>query len=89
VAIVQIAKTRHPDLPQVPLIMDYVKTPENKAMWNVILAMASVGRPVTAPPGIPAELTRTLRAAFTATMKGPRFRRRDGAHKARADAGDR
>ena len=42
-------------------------------MWNVILAMAQAGRPATAPPGIPAELTRTLRAAFDATVKDPAF----------------
>src|SRR4029079_16685934 len=66
--IVQVARTRAPDLPDVPLIMDYVKTDEHKAMWNVILAMATVGRPVTAPPGIPADLAEILRAAFTATV---------------------
>jgi len=71
--IVQVARTRAPDLPDVPLIMDYVKTDEHKAMWNVILAMATVGRPVTAPPGIPAELTKILRAAFSATVADRSF----------------
>ena len=46
--LVQVGRTRAPDLPHVPLIMDYVKTDEHKAMWNVILAMAQVGRPVAA-----------------------------------------
>jgi tripartite-type tricarboxylate transporter receptor subunit TctC len=71
--IVQVARTRAPDLADVPLIMDYVKTDEHKAMWSVILAMATVGRPVTAPPGIPAELTKTLRTAFSETIKDPGF----------------
>jgi tripartite-type tricarboxylate transporter receptor subunit TctC len=71
--LVQVGKTRAPDLPDVPLIMDFVKTAEHKAMWTVILAMAQAGRPVTAPPGIPPELTRTLRAAFDATVKDPAF----------------
>jgi tripartite-type tricarboxylate transporter receptor subunit TctC len=71
--IVQVARTRAPDLPDVPLIMDYVKTDEHKAMWNVMLAMATVGRPATAPPGIPAELTPILRDAFAATMADPTF----------------
>jgi tripartite-type tricarboxylate transporter receptor subunit TctC len=71
--IVQVARTKHADLPDVPLIMDYVKKPEDRAMWNVILAMATVGRPVTAPPGIPGELAKVLRAAFTDTMKDPGF----------------
>jgi tripartite-type tricarboxylate transporter receptor subunit TctC len=71
--IVQVARTKHADLPDVPLIMDYVRKPEDRAMWNVILAMATVGRPVTAPPGLPADLSRTLREAFAATMKDPAF----------------
>jgi hypothetical protein len=42
-------------------------------MWNVMLAMAEVGRPVTAPPGIAAELTKVLRKAFTDTVSDPAF----------------
>jgi tripartite-type tricarboxylate transporter receptor subunit TctC len=71
--LVQIGKTRQPDLPGVPLITDYVKKDEDKAMWNVILTMAQVGRPVGAPPGIPKELTRILRDAFSETLKDPAF----------------
>jgi tripartite-type tricarboxylate transporter receptor subunit TctC len=71
--LVQIAKTKQPDLPNVPLIMDYVKKDEHKAMWNVMLEMATVGRPVAAPPGVPAERVKILRDAFDATMKDPAF----------------
>jgi tripartite-type tricarboxylate transporter receptor subunit TctC len=71
--LVQVARTKQPDLANVPLIMDYVKKDEDKAMWNVILSMAQVGRPVGAPPGIPAELTKVLRDAFSATVKDPGF----------------
>jgi tripartite-type tricarboxylate transporter receptor subunit TctC len=71
--LVQFARTRASDLPDVPLIMDFVRTDEHKAMWNVILTMAQVGRPVTAPPGIPSELTRILRTAFSATLNDPAF----------------
>jgi tripartite-type tricarboxylate transporter receptor subunit TctC len=42
-------------------------------MWNVMLAMAEVGRPVTAPPGIPSELTKALRKAFMDTVTDPAF----------------
>jgi tripartite-type tricarboxylate transporter receptor subunit TctC len=71
--LVQIGKTKASDLPDVPLIMDFVKTDEDKAMWNVMLAIAQVGRPVTAPPGVPAEHVKTLRAAFLATTRDPAF----------------
>jgi tripartite-type tricarboxylate transporter receptor subunit TctC len=71
--LVQVAKTKQPDLPDVPLIMDYVKTDEGRAMWSVILSMAQVGRPIGAPPGIPPDLTKILRDAFSATIKDPAF----------------
>ena len=71
--LLQIGKDKQPDLPGVPLIMDYVKDEEGRAMWNVALAMAQVGRPIAAPPGIPAELASILRKAFWATMQDPAF----------------
>jgi tripartite-type tricarboxylate transporter receptor subunit TctC len=71
--LVQIGRARHRDLPDVPLIMDFVSKPEDKAMWNVITTMATVGRPIAAPPGTPAELVGALRAAFAATMKDAAF----------------
>jgi tripartite-type tricarboxylate transporter receptor subunit TctC len=71
--LVQIARSRAPDLPDVPLVTDYVKTAEHKAMWNVILAMAEVGRPVAAPPRTPPELVKLLRKAFSATVSDPAF----------------
>jgi len=72
-ALVQIARAKQPDLPDVPLVMDFVKNPEQRAMWNVALAMAQVGRPVAAPPGIPKEQADILRKAFWDTMQDPAF----------------
>ena len=72
-ALVQIARAKQPDLPDVPLVMDFVKDPEHRAMWNVALAMAQVGRPVAAPPGIPTEQADILRKAFWDTMQDPAF----------------
>jgi tripartite-type tricarboxylate transporter receptor subunit TctC len=71
--LVQFARTRATDLPDVPLVTDFVKTDEHKLMWNVMLAMAEVGRPVTAPPGISPELTKLLRKAFMDTVTDPAF----------------
>jgi tripartite-type tricarboxylate transporter receptor subunit TctC len=72
--VVQIGKTRHPDLASVPLVIDYVKRDEDRAMWNVMIAMATMGRPLAAPPGVSPELVKILRAGFEATMKDPEFR---------------
>jgi tripartite-type tricarboxylate transporter receptor subunit TctC len=38
-----------------------------------MIAIASLGRPLAAPPGMPAELVETLRTAFAATMKDPAY----------------
>jgi tripartite-type tricarboxylate transporter receptor subunit TctC len=71
--LVQIARVRQPDLPDVPLVMDFVTRDEDRSMWNVFLSMAQVGRPVAAPPDIPEQQLTTLRAAFAATMRDPAF----------------
>ena len=72
-ALVQIAGHRQPDLPDVPLILELVKKDEDRAMWQVALAMAQAGRPVAAPPGVPVELVQILRKAFWDTMQDPAF----------------
>ena len=71
--IVQVDRQKHVDLPDVPLLLDYVKTPEHRTMWNVMIAMAAMGRPLAMPHGVPAEQVDTLRAAFAATMKDPAY----------------
>jgi len=71
--LVQIAKVKQPDLPDVPLIMDFVKKDEDRIMWTVALSMAQAGRPVAAPPGIPPDLLKILRKGFDDTMKDAAF----------------
>ncbi len=71
--IVQVGRTKHPDLRDVPLVYDYVKEPEHRTMWDVMTAIATLGRPLAAPPGVPAEQVAILRKAFAATMKDPEY----------------
>jgi len=71
--VVQLALQKHEDLPDVPLVMDIPTTPQNKAALRLITSRQSIARPFAAPPGVPAERVRALRAAFDATMKDPQF----------------
>lgn len=71
--LVQISNTKHPDLPNVPTVMEFVKDPEHKAIWNIMLAQKAMGRPFAAPPGVPKDRVQALRAAFMATSKDPAF----------------
>jgi tripartite-type tricarboxylate transporter receptor subunit TctC len=60
-------------LPNVPLILDLAKTPEQKQLFKLIFARQVMGRPYLAPPGLPAERARALQQAFLDTMKDPKF----------------
>jgi tripartite-type tricarboxylate transporter receptor subunit TctC len=71
--LVQLALQKHPDLPDVPLIMDYAKTDEQRAMLRLIFSRAALGCPFLAPPGIPEARAAILRKAFDDTMKDPEF----------------
>lgn len=71
--LVQISLAKHADLPDVPLVMDYAKTAEDKKVLELIFARQVMGRPYLTPPGIPADRLAALRKAFSATMKDPKF----------------
>jgi tripartite-type tricarboxylate transporter receptor subunit TctC len=71
--LVQLALEKHADLPHVPLIMDMVKTPEQREVLRLVFAGQVMGRPFLAPPGVPAERLAALRKAFTQTMKDSAF----------------
>ena len=71
--LVQISLSKHPDLPNVPLIMDYAKTDEQKQIFKLVVARQPMGRPFLAPPGVPADRVAALRKAFMETMKDSQF----------------
>ena len=71
--LVQLAMQKSPELPDVPLIMDFAATDRQRRIVTMILARQPMGRPLVAPPGIPADRKEALRAAFDATMADPDF----------------
>ena len=72
--ILQAVSKRHPDLPNVPLVVDYAKTDEARRLIQVgIHDYAVTARPYVFPPGTPKERVQILRQAFMATMRDPEF----------------
>jgi tripartite-type tricarboxylate transporter receptor subunit TctC len=71
--LVQLALGKHPDLPDVPLIVDLAKTDEDRQILKLIFARQVMGRPFLAPPDIPAERAETLRKAFLDTLADKDF----------------
>ena len=64
---------KHPDLPDVPLMLDYAKTPEDRQVFEFLFAPQEMGRPFFAPPGVPADRLAALRTAFEQTLKDPQL----------------
>lgn len=69
--IAQMSNSKHPDLAAVPLIFDYVTNPDDAAALRLIFASQDWGRPVVAPPAIPADRLAALRAAFDRAVADP------------------
>jgi tripartite-type tricarboxylate transporter receptor subunit TctC len=69
----QMSLTKHPELPDVPAIIDYAKTPDDRKVFEFLFAPQEMGRPFFAPPGVPAERVRAMRSAFAQTLKDAGF----------------
>jgi tripartite-type tricarboxylate transporter receptor subunit TctC len=69
----QMALRKHPDLPDVPLISDYARTPQDRQVFEVLFAPQEMGRPFFAPPDVPPERLAALRKAFEQTLHDPQF----------------
>jgi tripartite-type tricarboxylate transporter receptor subunit TctC len=81
--IVQVALEKHPALPDVPLILDFAKTPADRQGMELGVASLLMGRPYTLPEGVPADRVKILRDSFMAAMKDPELLR--DAEKARLE----
>jgi tripartite-type tricarboxylate transporter receptor subunit TctC len=71
--LVQLSLAKHADLPDVPLVMDLVRTEEQKAVLRLVFARQVMGRPFLAPPGVPKERLALLRKAFMQTLQDEAF----------------
>jgi tripartite-type tricarboxylate transporter receptor subunit TctC len=58
---------------EVPLVSEFAKTDLDRQALDVITSGVALGRPLLAPPGVPADRVEALRAAFMETVKDPAF----------------
>jgi hypothetical protein len=73
--LLQIGLRKEPDLPEVPLLIDLAKTPQEAAVYRFISSDTAMGFPLVAPPGVPPERVAALRQAFAEMMRDPDFLR--------------
>ncbi|MGE5537742.1 MAG: Bug family tripartite tricarboxylate transporter substrate binding protein [Gemmatimonas sp.] len=81
--LAQLSLTRHPSMPDIPLITDFLKpeyivpgmtVDEARTLWDLMLTQKVMGRPYAVGPGVPADRLQALRAAFHATVMDEQFR---------------
>jgi tripartite-type tricarboxylate transporter receptor subunit TctC len=72
--LVQLGLSKHPDLPDVPLIVDLAKKSEDRDILKLVFARQEIAWPFVAPPDLPKDRAAALRAAFDATMKDKTYR---------------
>jgi tripartite-type tricarboxylate transporter receptor subunit TctC len=72
--LLQVGLARHEDLPNVPLAVELASDEEERQVLKLISGVMGMARPFLAPPGIPQDRAKVLKAAFQATMKDPEFK---------------
>lgn len=71
VPILQIGFDRHPDLPEVPNILEFPMSDDKKAMLRLVMGPGVIAKLFAVPPGTPPEILDALRKGFAATLKDP------------------
>ena len=71
--ILQFGPKRHAELGAVPTIYEFARNDDDRALFDLAFGRHILGRPVMAPPVVPAERAAALRAAFAATVRDPDF----------------
>lgn len=72
--LIQMGLSKHPDLPNVPNVLDMLTSKLDREAVELLLAPSEMGRPFVAPPGVPADRLALLRTAFTSAMNDPAFK---------------
>ena len=71
--VLQLGAAKLDELAHVPLVTDMTDNADQKTALKLIVSRQTMARPYVAPPGVPAERVRALRAAFDATVTDPAF----------------
>jgi tripartite-type tricarboxylate transporter receptor subunit TctC len=72
--LLQNTLIKSPDLPDVPLSMDFIKGDQDRKVAEIYLGLKQVSRPILAGPGVPADRIETVRTAFMALKEDPDYK---------------
>jgi tripartite-type tricarboxylate transporter receptor subunit TctC len=72
--LLQFSLKRDPAMPDVPTVMEIVKDPEARRIFQPLVSNDEMGRSLFAPPNVPLERLAVLRTAFAAMIADPEFK---------------
>jgi tripartite-type tricarboxylate transporter receptor subunit TctC len=73
IPIIHDAMKPHPELPGVPSVYDFAKSDDDRKVLDLLFGWRVLGRPIAAPPGVPAERLAMLRKSFGDAVSDKRF----------------
>jgi len=71
--LVQFSLKKHPELHDVPTVVELARTDEERAVLGAVVNAAEIGTAFFTSPNVPKDRVEALRRAFDATMKDPEF----------------
>lgn len=72
--VAQMGLVRNPNLPDVEMVLDQIKDPADRQVFELVVLPQEFGRPFIAPPDVPADRARALQNAFRETLADPDFK---------------
>jgi tripartite-type tricarboxylate transporter receptor subunit TctC len=70
---VQNGTARHPDLPDVPLALEFARDEESRILLRLLDAPSSISKPFVLPPDVDGRRVHVMRQALSATYHDPTF----------------
>ena len=71
--VIQMGNKKSDEFGAIPSVFDYAKTDDERAVLDLHFRQLLLGRPIAAPPGLPADRLQALRQALRATMQDKDF----------------
>jgi tripartite-type tricarboxylate transporter receptor subunit TctC len=71
--VMQLGLQKHKELPDVPMLDEFVTKPQDRSVLDMIFSRQAMGRPLVAPPGLDPRVATALREAFAEAMRDPQL----------------
>ena len=71
--LLQMSLTRHPDLVNVPTVLELARDDNQREILRLIFAQSQMGRVIMGPPGVSKVMVDTHREAFDRVLRDPDF----------------